>query len=272
MKIFSWNIERGYYPDAVAEVVRKASPDVALLTELDQGNERTAMVDMFARLGEALGPEYQGRFAVEFQEKPSLWRRVIPTGGPASGLHGNAVFARGPIEDYQEIRLPTRAPLTWTGGTIIPELFEPRDGGRIAQRFRFHHRGRPVWMINVHLENWRSSWDHRREQLDAALAGTEGQPRVLAGDLNPMEGVLATWRRSRGGYREVRALREYFAERGLSDPFPDTAYTLFSYGLRAKFDWIAISEELSGEALANKRTPWSDHNCLTALARWRTED
>ena len=267
MKIVSWNIERGYRPEETCRLLAELSADVCLLTEVDRGNRRTGGVDMFALLQERLG--MAGRFALEFTEKESLWRRVIPLGGPGGGVHGNAVFARQPLENYRELRLPTAAPLHWDGSTLVPELFEPRSGARVAQVFELRVAGRSVSFINVHLENWRCGWDLRRRQLETALAaapgprvGAPGPERVLAGDLNPLGGVAATFAGLAPVSREVRTLRAFLAERGLGDPWADEEYTNFNYGTRAKLDWLCVSPGLVIEEKRSLRTPLSDHNCL----------
>lgn len=265
MKIACWNIERGYRPEETCRKLKELDADVYLLSELDRGNLRTGNVDMFALIQDAL--EFHGHFAQEFEERDSPWRSLIPIGGRGGGVHGNAVFARMPLKDYREVRLPTADPLHWRGETIVPELFEPRSGGRVAQVFELAVDGRSVSFVNTHLENWRCGWEHRRRQLEAALAPARGGEVVVAGDLNCLEGVVGTMF---GGVvnREVRLLRSYLEGRGLRDPWADTDYTNFNWGTRSKLDWLCLSGGLEIVEKENLRTGLSDHNCLTARIRF----
>lgn len=265
MKIVSWNIERGYRPDGICALLSGLEADVYLLTELDRGNRRTGGVDMFALLSERLG--MPGRFAQEFEELESVWRRLIPKGGPGGGVHGNAVFSRLPISGYRELRLPTEPPLHWDGGTIVPELFEPRRGSRVAQVFELELDGRPVTFLNTHLENWRCGWPLRRRQLEAAMTLLDGRARIVAGDFNCLEGILSTWAGGSPVNREVRLVREFLAERGLRDPWLDTDYTSFNFRTRAKLDWLCLSAGLEVVEKRNLRTELSDHNCLSVRVR-----
>lgn len=266
MKVVSWNIERGYRPEETCRALAELEADVYLLTELDRGNGRTKGVDMFELIGRSLGLE--GRYAREFEELDSVWRRVLPLGGLGGGVHGNAVFARAPLLDYRELPLPTADPLHWRGETVVPELFEPRRGGRKAQLFELEVGGRPVSFINIHLENWRCGWPLRRRQLEAALAAAKAPELVLAGDMNCLEGIVGTFFGTAVN-REVRFLREFLGGRGLADPWADTAYTNFNYGTRSKLDWLCVSAGLELTGPENRRTGLSDHNCLSARLRVR---
>ncbi|MFC1705526.1 endonuclease/exonuclease/phosphatase family protein [Planctomycetota bacterium] len=260
VKIVSWNIERGYHPDETCAFLRELEADIYLLTEVDRGNRRTARVDMFERLRRSLG--LAGHFAVEFTELESIWRRIIPKGGPGGGVHGNAVFSRLPMSEYRCVPLPTNDRLRWDGSTIVPELFEPRRGHRVAQLFEVQFGEGRMTVVNTHLENWRSDAEDRQTQLAAALRDVRGAEIVLAGDLNPLDGILKTLWPLRRVNREVPALRGYLASCGLVDPFADTDYTSYSLGSRAKLDWICVSPGLRVEGKWNLRTALSDHNCL----------
>lgn len=267
LKIAAWNIARGYRPEEICRVLRVLEADVYLLSEVDRGNRRTGNVDVFRTLEESLG--LAGRFAVEFEEKHSVWRTLIPQGGPGGGVHGNAVFSRLPMEDYREIRLPVGEKLRWEGTTIVPELFEPRNGSRVAQVFEARFEGTAISFVNAHLENWRCGWELRRRQLDEALSDVRGTETVLGGDMNCLEGVLWTVGRTRPVNREVPVLRRRLAGKGLSDPWTDTDYTNFNFGVRAKLDWLCVSNGLEVVEKDSLRTGLSDHNCLAATVRLR---
>jgi len=266
LRVVSWNIERGLRLLGVSDVLKALKADLMLLTELDRGVARSRGLDVFSELCDRLSVE--GHFAREFQELESVWRRIIPTGGPGGGVHGNAVLSRLAIEDYQVIDLPTTAPLSWEGRTLVPELFEPRVGRRIAQRFRVRIEGRPISVINTHLENWRCGWHHRRDQLCAALRGffpgprePQGGARLLAGDLNCLEGVAKTFMGWRTVNDEVPKLRAFLRLYGLSDPFADSDATCCALGTKTKLDWVASAglRVIESQLLD---TGLSDHACL----------
>lgn len=265
MTIVVWNIARGYHPGEICDFLSERKADVYLLSEVDRGNRRTRSVDMFQLLEESLG--LSGRFAVEFEEKESVWRTLIPQGGLGGGVHGNAVFSRFPIKGYREFRLPTGDPLHWKGTTIVPELFEPRNGSRVAQVFESIIGETAISFVNTHLENWRCAWELRRRQLETALSDIRGTETVVGGDMNCLEGILWTLGRKRPVNREVPILRGYLADKGLRDPWPDTAYTNFNYGVRSKLDWLCVSPGLEVVKKESLRTGLSDHNCLCVTVR-----
>lgn len=260
MKIVSWNIKCGHYPEEIVDFLNKLQADIYLLTEVDRGNRRTQMIDMFAIMQDKLG--LPGRFALEFEEHYSIWRSLIPISGQGGGVHGNAVFSKYAIENYREIKLPTNENLSWNGSTLFPELFDPRTGSRIAQVFDVRLNDRPVSIVNTHLECWRSNFQHRIEQLEAVVQHIKDQAAVLAGDLNPMGGVLSTWIGRSITNWEVPAFRKFFDTHGLSDPFSDRDHTLFNWGTRSKFDWVCVSPHLKVLGTENIKTRLSDHNCL----------
>jgi endonuclease/exonuclease/phosphatase family metal-dependent hydrolase len=269
LRVVCWNIERGYEPRAIVDRLAALDADLYLLTELDRGNARTAGVDMFAELEAGLG--MPGLFALEFEELPSLWRRIIPQGGPGGGVHGNAVFSRVATRRSQTVALPTSSRLRWQGETWIPELFEPRRGGRVAQLVELELDGRPLTAINLHLESWRSDFSHRSGQIERALAACPEGPKVLAGDLNPLGGLWASawpWRRVP---REVAQLRAWLAARGFTDPFADRQATFRRFGLSGKLDWLACSPELEPLDWGLLPASPSDHACLWVDLAWCVE-
>jgi endonuclease/exonuclease/phosphatase family metal-dependent hydrolase len=260
LKIVSWNIERGYFPDQSCHFLRSLDADVYLLTELDRGNKRTRGVDMFDRIQQAL--DMAGFFALEFVEHESIWRSIIRQGGPGGGTHGNAIYARLPMDNYRVVSLPTNDRLTWQGTTIVPELFEPRSGGRNAQLFELTLGDRSITFINTHIENWRCDWNHRKLQLSSALSSANSPDILIAGDFNPLGGVVKTIMGLNPVNEEVIELRAFLESHDLHDPFSNGDYTMFSWGTRSKFDWLACSSGLKVISKTNLRTPLSDHNCL----------
>src|SRR6185436_4143043 len=100
IRIMSYNIRHGEGMDGrvdlarIADVIRRASPDVVALQEVDRGVQRTGGVDEPAMLGELAGMQ-------------SIFEKNIPYQG---GEYGNAVLTRLPILYHQNHLLPKSLP------------------------------------------------------------------------------------------------------------------------------------------------------------------
>ena len=182
-RVVAWNAERGRDVPALARVLRRAGPDLVLLSEMDLGmarsDNRHAARDLARELG--LGCVY----GVEFVE--------LGLGGPderanllgeanREGLHGGAILSAAPLEDPVVVRLESDG--AWFTES---EREEPRIGGRIAVMATWCLEGEPVTVAAVHLES-HSDPDLRAAQTDALLAAIEsraaGGPALVGGDLN----------------------------------------------------------------------------------------
>lgn len=260
MRVVCWNIERGYRPSEIVDMLRTLDADIYLLYELDRGVKRTKGVDMFQLIGDGLG--LTGKYIREFYEIESVWRKIIPWGGPGGGEIGNAIFSKYPIKNYSVIDLPLKGPLYYRRSTVVPELFQPRKGCRKAQLFTVTVDGHDLDIVSAHLELWRSNWEHRKQQLEAALQDTSSSRHLLlAGDFNSVQGaVKATFGFPRQG--EVAQLRQWLAAKQLQDPFADWQTTSGRLGIRAKLDWMAASADLQVSAAKLQTTDLSDHACL----------
>jgi endonuclease/exonuclease/phosphatase family metal-dependent hydrolase len=203
-----------------------------------------------------------GIYVREFEEVPSLWRSIIPWGGAGGGEIGNAVFCKFPISNYRSVSLPLSPPLTYEGKTLLPELIQPRIGSRKAQVFEIGFENILLSVVSVHLELWRSGWEHRRTQLEAACDGIKGGPLLVAGDFNTVGGSLWSTLFRRHGMGEVARVRAWLKARNLADPFSDAEVTSGRLGINAKIDWLAASPELKVKAAWSIRTAFSDHCCL----------
>lgn len=261
MKILSWNIERGYKKNKIAKFLKKQAADIYLLTEIDRGVKRTKNADIFRFLLKTLNQK--GYFAKEFYEINSLWRKFIPTGGLGGGMHGNAIFTRYPILNYKVINLPTNNKLKWEGKTVIPELFEPRKGNRVAQICKIDSDFGKITLVNTHLENWRSGWPDRKRQLESIHKQVADQKNlIMAGDLNTSKGIASTFLRKNNAPYEVKKMRSWTKTKNVYDPYKNKEATFFLPGLRAKLDWIILSKSIRIKKKKNIKTGLSDHNCL----------
>lgn len=260
MRVVCWNIERGYDPAAIASYLKSLKGDIYMLYELDRGVKRTKKVDMYKIIQDSLG--LNGRYVREFYEIESPWRRIVPWGGPGGGETGNAFFSSFPIQGYGVKELPKQSPLLYERTTLIPELFQPRKGCRKSQHFQVTVNSKTITFISSHLELWRSGWEHRREQLAAAVGPyAESDRLVVAGDFNCVEGAIVS-KIGRNRTAEVGKVREWLYRRGLNDPFNNEQVTSGRWGINAKLDWIAATKNMKITGYHSEKTDLSDHDCL----------
>ena len=181
-------------------------------------------------------------------------------------------FTKLPIKSYQKVLLPSSETLRWDGTTIVPELFEPRAGQRIAQIVTVSLNGSAVQLVNTHLECWRMGWPGRKKQLDTIFNVLDLQkPIIFAGDLNnignnPIKAILT----AKYIEEETQQVQDYLFEKGLQSCFPQDSYTHFGlwfFRRKSKLDWLAVSRHFHVSSQKNIRTPWSDHNYLTIEVR-----
>jgi endonuclease/exonuclease/phosphatase family metal-dependent hydrolase len=191
LTIGAWNLERCLSPDASADVLRRESVAVALLSELDQGMARTGQHDTCGAIAGALG--LASAYAVEFLElglgnpvERAFCRDVANT----RGFHGNALLAPSIARPFL-IRLDDHGP--W----FRADSPEPRIGGRCAVGGWLVTQGGPVLAVSAHMES--SATPEERGRAFAALldridAEAEARPVILGGDLNTF-GADGDWTR-----------------------------------------------------------------------------
>ena len=102
LRVFCWNIERGYVIEELINEMRSKNPDVLLLQEVDNGNIRTLEKDCAKEIANGLGMKYYV-YGVEFFELQSIRRSSVLQGG---GTHGNVIISRYPIKQAKIIHLP----------------------------------------------------------------------------------------------------------------------------------------------------------------------
>jgi endonuclease/exonuclease/phosphatase family metal-dependent hydrolase len=179
LKLVSWNIDRGYGFDRVADVLREKQPDVCLLQEVDLHTRRTKNRDVARELAQKLGYNYS--FGTEFQE---LSQGV--DGQP--GYQGQATLSRWPIVKSRVLRFEHQSNW-WKPHRIIPNtaFFQRRLGGRVALATELSVHGSPVVVYNLHLES-RSGGAIQDAQLDEVLSDLKSYPAgtaaIIGGDLN----------------------------------------------------------------------------------------
>ena len=140
----------------IADVIRRLSPDVVALQEVDNGVARSGGEDQAARLGEILGMYHAFGSFMDYQ----------------GGRYGMAILSRCPIRSVEPVRL--------VDGN------EPRIAlaVTIAQP-----DGSVVTVVNVHFDWVRDDGFRFRQAREVAdyLDGIDG-PWILAGDFNDQPG------------------------------------------------------------------------------------
>lgn len=180
LRVLCYNIHYGqgtdgrYDIERLANVIKKAKPDLVALQELDVGVKRSGRVHQARRLGELTG------MAVRF--------------GPAQhyegGLFGNAVLTRLPILDV------VIHPLPYTESS--PErVTYPR--GAIAVTVRVSN-GQSLRFVSTHFQhNVAEDRVAEAQAINKLFAAEEKLPTILAGDMNavpdsdPIRELLKRW-------------------------------------------------------------------------------
>lgn len=184
LTVVAWNVERLRHGDAVAATVVGQSPDVVLLSEVDQGMARSGNGHPLRALADRLGHAFA--YGVEFIELDGGNEAERSTTGGASnaeGFHGNAVTSAVPLLRPFLVRLDA------AGGWFRPERGQPRIGGRMAIGGQVRIGNRRVTVVSVHLENRTDPAGRAlqtRHLLDAIDRYDPQAPVLLGGDFNTL--------------------------------------------------------------------------------------
>ena len=207
-RLASWNIARGVKFDKIVSILREEIPaDIYALQEVERHTYRSGYRDAAADLSSALDMHYA--YGVEYRE-------LAQEGyGLRHALHGQAFFSNVPIMGSRTFYLPhqihdwsprwfhkplllakiprLQAKLIRNIGSIelgfaVARLFQPREGGRMAQIGEFNIRGRKLFIYNTHLE-WHASDRERALQMrdilqDAGSRIDEKDAVIILGDFN----------------------------------------------------------------------------------------
>jgi len=283
LRIMSWNIERGYDPQRIAEAIVALSPDVVCLQEVDWNNDRTGQCDVLQVLAEATN--MIGIFGAEFLELETTGRTRRSAGG---GAIGNAILCRMPPTETFRIELP--AALDWEHGARNEELphrvrrrlhRERRIGSRFGLAAEFSVGGTQLLVCSVHFEDKFGGVSGRfrqyRSVLDAVAAhGRAGaKTLVVAGDFNTFDSETArlvmpdTDMTALGrpyGITEAEWWKNnLLPPTGFVDPFTADAWTFrVPFLFRAKLDWITVKNGtirdcgIGSFASSDHRPLWAD--------------
>ncbi len=180
LRVMSWNIDRGYHLDQVANTLLHESTDLCLLQEVDWGTTRVAGADVGAELARRthLGLTY----AIEFEELSQ--ERSSPA------YIGQATLTRLPIRRSRVLRFENQSgfwkPRSWLPSSM--PLMQRRLGSRVALVTDLEFAGQPLIVYNAHLES-RSYGRIQMEQLNEMLADLNSHyppntAAIIGGDLN----------------------------------------------------------------------------------------
>lgn len=238
VRVAAWNIERGFQADRIIDVFKSNNLDnapadlreqaewlsksqVLLLTEVDNGMNRTQYQDIAQKLASALGMhtvygveflelgpihlENRMRTLTNEEKKQTKISDYALDPQKYHGMHGSAILSRYPILNVQIIRLPNG--YDWyrgeqeklsvlekakrkTADLIFLEhmLTEIRWGGRMALAVDLAIPELPekrATFVVVHLEN-RAKPEARKAQMAALLQALKDRrnPVVIGGDWN----------------------------------------------------------------------------------------
>ena len=247
-RVVAWNLQRGKYLAASADVLERADADVMLLSELDWGMVRSGQHHTAAELAARLGCGYA--YAVEYLELglgDADECRLHAGCSNRVGYHGNAILSRAPLERPALVRLEA------SGGWFDGSRGEQRIGGRMAVLATMRLGGGEVVFASVHLES-HSDPEVRAEQADALLSGIEayrpGVPVLVGGDLNTFSLGPADIEDP----ERARRLFEDHPER-LMNPVPHEP--LFALAAERGYDWEACN--VRGEPTQRVAEPWPSH-------------
>ena len=275
LRILSWNIERGYHPDALAAFILELDPDIICLQEIDWGNRRTGSLDVMAYLAEKTA--MTGYFSTEFVEIDTPMRSERLAGG---GVHGNGILTRIQLQRCYRMEMPQF--YDWESppvSVILQPYAEKRIGKRFAMGADFQIDGIPLTICCAHLENAGGGVAGRFKQFQVLAEKIEESApgngvAIIAGDFN----TLDNWQSRLTGYTNAAEASgkpwhvpecrwwadKLLPETGFKDPFSCTDWTLKRGGFyREKLDWVTVKGcEITDQGMGDFNT--SDHRPIWA--------
>ncbi len=171
LRVMAYNIHHGEGMDSVvdlvriADLIRRADPDLVALQEIDSVTERTGGVDQAAELGRLTG-------------LTSVFGSFMPYQG---GSYGMAVLSRWPVVESENLRLPPGA--------------EPRTA--LSVTVRSPRTLRTLRFVGIHFYATEEERLAQAEHLEAHLTEEQG-PVMLVGDFNSTPGSAVMARLEEG--------------------------------------------------------------------------
>ncbi len=179
LRVVSWNVNRGLQLNGIIEFLQSSSADLILLQETDVNARRTRHRNIPREIARALRMNYI--FGREFEE--------LAQGTEASpAYHGQTTLSRLPLSHPCILRFRDQSTF-WRPRWFIPplQLFQRRQGGRMALICEITIQGRTLVLYNLHLES-RGNDELRIGQLSEMLTEIRKNPAetpiLVAGDFN----------------------------------------------------------------------------------------
>ena len=162
LRVLSYNIHHGEGVDhkvdlpRIAEAIKSVNPDLVALQEVDRGVRRTAGIDEPQELARLTGMEVVFEKNIRYQ----------------GGDYGNAVLSKLPIKRHKNHPLPS--------------FYKGEQRGVLEVEVETTVPGQSVLFLATHLD-YRPADEERLASvkfINDLVTSTEGQPALLAGDLN----------------------------------------------------------------------------------------
>ena len=176
LRVMQWNASRGEKLDKLLQVIKKADPDVLILSETDLYGKIAKGKVTAREIASALGYSYYT--ASEFGELRDDRR----------GSSGNAIVSRYPLSGGKFTALPIMK--SEGGYDWADDGGQPRTGQRNSISAYIEVPGKSgksvrINLVSMHTEN-KANAKVRLAQFEAAVKAltVPGEPAILAGDLN----------------------------------------------------------------------------------------
>jgi len=270
LTIAAWNLERCIDVEGSAELLHKHSPDIVLLSEMDNGMARTGQRHTTRDLAALMQMGYA--YCVEFHELglgsgPEL--EFVKDEQNAHGWHGNAILSKVKPKRILQIRLDDHG--HWFCASDDTDTNQPRIGGRVAVAAIIPTKAGDICAISTHLES-AGSISIRQSQIDRIIAAVDsfaaGLPVIIGGDLNTGNNIPShDWREET---LFQAAERQGFSWEGNADGDTTRKSRLTRFPERTmKLDWFAhrgVAKMKSDivPALDTEGTALSDHELIIA--------
>ena len=195
LTVAAWNMQRCFYPEQSADLLRLHQPDVVLVSEMDNGMARTHQRNTTQALADSLGMRYA--FGLEFFEMGlgnDAEKRLAADLHNALGWHGNAVLCRVEPEAVALIRLDDHGHWFCASPDDVSDnmVRQPRIGGRCAVAAILQTKAGSICVASTHFEN-NGNGALRQSQMERLIAALDafapGLPVIIGGDLNNADGA-----------------------------------------------------------------------------------